>query len=434
MTSTAAARRPPQDWRVLLALFFATSLVEGYGVSQIFAFMPLYLRELGLSPDEIARWVGLLGSSVFLLGLPLVPLWGVWADKYSRKAVIVRSALVEVVVFAGIALAQTPWQFAAALLLVGLQLGNTGVMLAAIRDTAPRARLGTAIGIFGASSGIGFALGPIVGGILVSGLGLPLRSIYWSSAALTLGIVVLLVFGSREVRPERVPTGSVLRLAFGAVRGVFTDRATLRIFALFGVALLANQMIRPYVPLLVVALEGSGAGAAGAIALVTGAAALVGAAISPIAGGLGDRVGFRAVLGGALAVAAVVVALMPLAGSVPGLAVGYAAIAGCSAATSAMIFGLLAIEVPAERRSATLNLVYLPLYVAGIVGPAVGSVVAGVGVNAVFFLGAVELAIGAIAVAFGIRRRSVARPAAADVAVVDATIRELEAETSAELR
>jgi MFS family permease len=268
----------------------------------------------------------------------------------------------------------------------------------------------------------------------VSGLGLPLRSIYWSSAALTLGIVVLLVFGSREVRPERVPTGSVLRLAFGAVRGVFTDRATLRIFALFGVALLANQMIRPYVPLLVVALEGSGAGAAGAIALVTGAAALVGAAISPIAGGLGDRVGFRAVLGGALAVAAVVVALMPLAGSVPGLAVGYAAIAGCSAATSAMIFGLLAIEVPAERRSATLNLVYLPLYVAGIVGPAVGSVVAGVGVNAVFFLGAVELAIGAIAVAFGIRRRSVARPAAADVAVVDATIRELEAETSAELR
>ena len=434
MTSTASVRRPPQDWRVLLALFFATSLVEGYGVSQIFAFMPLYLGELGLSPDEIVRWVGLLSSSVFLLGLPLVPLWGVWADKYSRKAVIVRSALVEVVVFVGIALAQTPWQFAVAILLVGLQLGNTGVMLAAIRDTAPRVRLGTAIGIFGASSGIGFALGPIVGGILVSGLGLPLRSIYWSSAALTLGIVVLLVFGSREVRPERVPTGSVLRLAFGAVRGVFTDRATLRIFAIFGVALLANQMIRPYVPLLVVALEGSGAGAAGAIAIVTGAAALVGAAISPIAGGLGDRVGFRAVLGGALAVAAVVVALMPLAGSVPGLAVGYAAIAGCSAATSAMIFGLLAIEVPAERRSATLNLVYLPLYVAGIVGPAVGSVVAGVGIGAVFFLGAIELGIGAIAVAFGIRRRTVARPAPSEVAGVDATIRELEAETSAELR
>jgi DHA1 family multidrug resistance protein-like MFS transporter len=434
MTPAVAVRRPPQDWRILLALYFATALVEAYGVSQIFAFMPLYLAELGLSPDEITRWVGLLGSSVFLLGLPLVPLWGVWADKYSRKAVIVRSALVEVVVFAGIALAQTPWQFAAALLLVGLQLGNTGVMLAAIRDTAPRARLGTAIGIFGASTGIGFALGPIVGGILVDGLGLSLRSIYWSSAALTLGIVFLLVAFSREVRPERIPTGPVLRLAFGAVRGVFTDRTTLRIFALFGVSLLANQMIRPYVPILVVTLEGSGAGAAGAIAIVTGAAALVGAAISPVAGGLGDRVGFRPVLGGALAVSAVVVALMPLAASVPGLATGYAVIAGCSAATSAMIFGLLAIEVPAERRSATLNLVYLPLYLAGIVGPAVGSVVAGIGVGAVFVVGAIELAVGAIAVVLGIRRRTTARPAAADVADIDATIASLEAETSAELR
>ena len=428
------ASRPVQDWRVLLALYFATSVVEAYGISQIFAFMPLYLAELGLSAAEIARWVGLLGSSVFLLGLPLVPLWGVWADKYSRKAVIVRSAVVEVFVFAGVALAQTPWQFAAALLLVGLQLGNTGVMLAAIRDVTPRARLGTAIGIFGASSGIGFALGPIVGGLLVSGLGLPLRSIYWSSAALTLGIVILLVVGSREVRPERVPTGPVLRLAFGAVSGVFTDRATLRIFALFGLALLANQMIRPYVPLLVVGIEGSGAGAAGAIAVVAGDAALVGALVSPIAGGLGDRVGFRAVLAVALAVAAVVVALMPLAAAIPALAVGNAAIAGCSAATSAMIFGLLAVEVPAERRSATLNLVYLPLYLAGIVGPSTGAVVAGAGVGAVFAVAATALAVAAVAAVLGIRRRATAPPRRSEIAAIDATIMELEAETPAELR
>ena len=38
-----------------------------------------------------------------------------------------------------------------------------------------------------------------------------------------------------------------------------------------------------------------------------------------------------------------------------------------------MVMSLLATEVPPERRSATLNLVYLPLYIAGIVGPAVGS-------------------------------------------------------------
>jgi MFS transporter, DHA1 family, multidrug resistance protein len=269
-SAPAVARRAPQDWHILLAIYFATQVIESYGVSQVFAFMPLYLAQLGLPASEIPRWVGLLGASVFLLGLPLVPLWGVWADKYSRKAVIIRSAIVEVAVFAGVALAQEPWQFAIAMLLVGLQLGNTGVMLAAVRDATPRARLGFAVGMFGAASGIGFALGPIVGGIIVDVLGLPLQAIYWSSAVLTFGIVLLLAFGSREVRPEKIPEGPVLHLAFGAVRGVFTDHATVRLFAIFGVALLATQMARPFIPILVVDLEGTGAGAATGIAVAIG--------------------------------------------------------------------------------------------------------------------------------------------------------------------
>ena len=288
-------------------------------------------------------------------------------------------------------------------------------------------------------------MGPIVGGIIVDGLGLPLQAIYWSSAILTFGIVLLLAFGSREVRPERIPSGSVIRLAFGAVRGVFTDRATVRLFAIFGVALLANQMARPFIPILVVDLEGSGTGAATGIAVVIGGAALIGALLSPFAGAIGDRIGFRWLLGAALAVAAVVMALLPLAPGVGSLASGNAVLAGCQAATSAMIFGLLAVEVPAERRSATLNLVYLPLYLAGIVGPAIGAVVAGAGVGAVFALAAAILATGALAVGIGLRRSGAARPVTdrdasvlptpgQSAAAIEATVRELEAENPAELR
>ena len=61
-----------------------------------------------------------------------------------------------------------------------------------------------------------------------------------------------------------------------------------------------------------------------------------------------------------------------------------------------MVFGLLATEVPPERRSATLNLVYLPLYAAGIVGPAIGGVVVTViGVSAPFVVGALIFGFGA---------------------------------------
>jgi hypothetical protein len=70
---------------------------------------------------------------------------------------------------------------------------------------------------------------------------------------------------------------------------------------------------------------------------------------------------------------------------------------------------LLATEVPSERRSATLNLVYLPLYAAGIIGPAIGAAVAtAVGVGGPFLAGAAVLAIGAIGIAVAMRQRRTA--------------------------
>ena len=257
---TPARPRPVQDWRVLVAVFFVTSMVEGAGVSQIFALVPSYLRSMGVSEADRLAFVGLFSSLIFVVGMPLVPLWGVWADKYSRKAVIVRSALVEAAVFAGVALSREPWQLALSMLLIGFQLGNTGVMLAGIRDVTPTRRLGTTIAIFGASGPIGFALGPALAGVLIDGYGWSLPAVFWLSAALSVGTALLVAFGSREVRPEIVPTGRTIDLAFGAVRAVLADPIVRRIFLIFGVSFLATQMTRPYIPVLVEGLAGTGPG------------------------------------------------------------------------------------------------------------------------------------------------------------------------------
>jgi MFS family permease len=208
------------------------------------------------------------------------------------------------------------------------------------------------------------------------------------------------MFGSREVRPSVVPEGRVLTLAFGAIRSVLSDPAVRRIFLIFGVSFLANQMSRPYVPIVVEGVAGTGTGLASAIGLVMGTAALVGGLMAPLGGWLGDRFGFRHVLVGALALGGAVLALMPFVptvGTLAALAVGMAA---ATSTVSAMVFGLLSTEVPADRRSSTLNLVYLPLYAAGIIGPALGAVVVVVGGipgpfllgSAVFFTGAVLIA------------------------------------------
>src|SRR4029079_9709875 len=101
-----------------------------------------------------------------------------------------------------------------------------------------------------------------------------------------------------------------------------------------------------------------------------GAASPVGALMAPLAGYLGDHIGFRPVLVVALAAGAaasllmpLMPALAPLAGArlmprVPPLAplCGAARLLGAAAATTgAMVFSLLATEVPIERRSQTLN-------------------------------------------------------------------------------
>jgi MFS family permease len=387
-------------WRGLLVAYGITSTIESIGVSQIFAYLPLRLREVGLAEGEIPVFTGVFTSLIFVVGILLVPFWGVWADKYSRRAVIVRSAVVEAVVFAAVAAAREPWQLAGALLLTGLQLGNTGVMLAALRDVTPQRRIGTMSALFGATSPLGFAVGPVIAGFMVDGLGLPLTAVFWSSAVLSAAIVGLLLLGTRDVRPDVVPTGRVIALARAAVVGVLRDAGVRRLFAVFGVAILANQMFRPFLPILVERVHGTGAGLASAIALVTGTAALVGALVSPASGPLGDRVGFRPVLAVALVAGGVAVGLMPLATGVivlAGLAAVYAAF---QAAVQAMMFSLIATEAPPERRSATLNLVLLPLYVAGIVGPTLGALTVSLtGVGGVFPAAGAVFLVGGLAIA-----------------------------------
>jgi hypothetical protein len=87
---------------------------------------------------------------------------------------------------------------------------------------------------------------------------------------------------------------------------------------------------------------------------------------------------------------------VPTVAALAGLAVVFAA---ATSTVSAMVFGMVATEVPADRRSTTLNLVYLPLYAAGIVGPALGAfVVLAGGIPAPFLLGGAVFVIGSVVI------------------------------------
>jgi len=401
--------RRASGWITLLVLFGIASTIEAFTVSHIFRFLPLYLGTVHVPPADVPAWTGYLNAAFFLFGLPLVPFWGVWAERYGRIPIIARSAFVEMVVFAVLWFAQDRWQAAVGLLLVGFQLGNTGVMLTALRAVTPQGRVGFAISLFGVSPSLGFALGPSVGGFLVDHGILNLHTLFALDALMSLAAgVILLAFGREGLRPPP-PTGSAVRLALGALRTALTGRVTLIVFGVFGLAYFALQIANPFLPLLVIRLIGGTAGAAGQIGVVFGASALLGAVLSPFAGVAGDRYGFRPVLAAACILAAASLGALALAPNLVWLTVAAVCLGAATATAISMVFALLATAVPEDRRATTLNLVLLPIYFSSVAGAVVGAMLVRGGLNTVLWTGA---AISLIAALLTTRLPSVARTAA----------------------
>jgi DHA1 family tetracycline resistance protein-like MFS transporter len=170
-------------------------------------------------------------------------------------------------------------------------------------------------------------------------------------------------------------------------------------------------MSTPYVTVLVHDVEGKSFLVAGSVGLVLGLAQILGAALSPLGGWVADRLGFRTILVAAIGGMAVSFALLAMGTTVAWLAVTYCLAIACGTVVAAMISGLLATEAPAERRSATLNLIYLPLYIGGIAGPTIGAGVVTAGTPAVFIVAAGVLA-GATVLAAVFARRTGGRSSA----------------------
>jgi len=383
ITATASPRKA-SGWVMLLVLFGLASTIEAFGVSHVFRFLPLYLATVHVAASDVPSWTGYLNAVFFVFGLPLVPFWGVWSERYGRIPIIARSAFVEMIVFGGLWLAQNRWEAGLAILLVGFQLGNTGVMLTALRAATPRGRVGFAISLFGITPSLGFALGPAVGGWLVDRGLLNLHALFALDAAMSLAAGIILLAAAREPARPPAPPGSAVSLALNALRLTVTTRITLIVFGVFGLAYFALQIANPFLPLIVLRMHGT----AGDIGVVFGASAIVGALLSPAAGAAGDRVGFKPMLAGACVLSAASLVALSIAPDLFWLTVGAVGLGAAAATEISMVFALLATSVPEDRRATTLNLVLLPIYLSSITGGVVGAIVVGTGLNSVLWTAA----------------------------------------------
>ncbi len=381
---------PPKhrnDWRVLLFFFTLAGVVESQAFGHLNAFTPLFLQQLRVPRSEIPTWTGILAALAFVIGLPLLPFWGIWADRYSRKLIIVRTAYIEGVMFTVAAFSPNVWVLAVARLLAGFVFGNTGVMLAMLADVTPRKRLGLAVGIASAGFPLGAAIGPYLGGLVAQGPGI--RTLLFADACLSALMGVVLTVVVRDEPRTKAVTGTVRSLLRAAVADILASPIIVRLFVLYFAASYGVSLAQPFIP---IQLERLYKGPAPLLPEVIGAT-LTGAGIAmaittPVWGRLGDLLGRWRVLpvcigavGVGLAAEALAPSLQPLQAAIFGVGLFQGGI-------GATVIALLALLAPVERRASILNFSLIPTQLSWLVGPITGAALASLSIRAPLGVGA----------------------------------------------
>lgn len=161
-----------------LSIIFGIVFVDLLGFSLILPLVPFYAKEFGAS-DTI---IGLLVASYAGAQLFGAPFLGRLSDRYGRRPVLLISILGTAVGFLMLAFANSLWMLFASRIIDGLTGGNISVAQAYITDITDRKDRARGLGLIGAAFGLGFILGPAIGGLL-SSLG------EWIDAAVT-GVVI----------------------------------------------------------------------------------------------------------------------------------------------------------------------------------------------------------------------------------------------------
>ncbi len=145
----------------LIVLF--TVLVDVIGFGIVIPILPYYATEFGLSPTLIT----LLFASFSFCSFLSAPFLGVLSDRIGRRPVIILSIISTAIGWFVFASATTVWMLFLGRIIDGAAAGNftstQGYMVDIAKDEKERTRN---LGILSAVFGVGFLLGPILGGLL----------------------------------------------------------------------------------------------------------------------------------------------------------------------------------------------------------------------------------------------------------------------------
>lgn len=383
--------RRPIAWRRNLYAIWLSQMLAIVAFSLRTPFLPFFLGDLGLeSTQQQAIWSGLINAAGAGTMAITAPIWGIMADRYGRKPMLLRAQVAAFATIGLMGLATEPWHLLGLRLIEGMFTGTVTAATALVATSVPKERLGFGLGLIQTAVFSGAALGPLFGGLLADGLGY--RATFGIAAGMMLsgGLVTLFL-----VRENFTPQPKEHRERVGGQWQMLLAPVLLGLTLVLVAVRFASMAVQPIVPLFVRELAGNLAGASSSLAGVTLGVLGVTSAISSVYfGRLGDRRGHWPILLGCLLGSGLVYLPMALAQH-PWHLIALQAVFGIFAGgTIPAANALIANVTDPARRGMVFGLMASAGSVGGFIGPLAGSgLAAAFGFRATFvFCGLVLLA------------------------------------------
>ena len=144
-----------------------TIIIDSMGIGLIGPVMPALLKELGnTGVSTAAIWGGLLATSFAFMQFCFGPLLGNLSDSYGRRPVLLVSLFVMVIDYLIMGYATSIWVLFIGRLVGGITAATHSTAMAYMADISKNNEKAQNFGLIGAAFGIGFVLGPLLGGVL----------------------------------------------------------------------------------------------------------------------------------------------------------------------------------------------------------------------------------------------------------------------------
>ncbi|MFS2179395.1 TCR/Tet family MFS transporter [Rhizobium pisi] len=148
----------------LIVIFTAIGL-DAAGIGLIFPILPRLLQEV-THAENIAPYIGIMTALYALMQFIFAPVLGALSDNLGRRPVLLISLAGAAINYLVMAFAPALWMLLLGRAIAGLTSANVSVAMAYITDISAEDRRARRFGLFNATFGIGFIIGPVLGGLL----------------------------------------------------------------------------------------------------------------------------------------------------------------------------------------------------------------------------------------------------------------------------